>query len=154
MFPDSEVTKFDSSSSRGDYNNSWVHWDAAARPRAQRTRDAWMKDSHRAMGWVAGHNRYVHLFLHGLYWGVYDFTERLDASFAAAYLGGTRDDYDVVNEFDAKDGTLEAFEKLRSVARTGRQGAISAPRADARSDQFHRLRAAQLLRRKPGLGRK
>jgi hypothetical protein len=92
---------------RADYNNSWVHWDPAARQRAQRTRDAWMKDSHRAMGWLAAHNRYVHLFLHGLYWGVYDFTERPDANFAAAYLGGTREDYDVVNEFEAKDGTLD-----------------------------------------------
>lgn len=80
MFPDSPVKKFDTLVLRADYNNSWVHWDAAARQRAQRTRDAWMKDSHRAMGWVAAHNRYVHLFLDGLYWGVYDFTEQPDAS--------------------------------------------------------------------------
>jgi hypothetical protein len=115
VFPDSPVKKFNTLVLRADYNNSWVHWDAAARPRAQRTRDAWMKDSHRAMGWVAAHNRYVHLFLHGLYWGVYDFTERPDASFAASYLGGARGDYDVVNEFDAKDGTLDQFNRLRSL---------------------------------------
>ena len=115
VFPDSSVKKFDTLVLRADYNNSWVHWDAAARPRAQRTRDAWMKDSHRAMGWVAAHNRYVHLFLHGLYWGVYDFTERPDANFAAAYLGGKREDYDVVNEFDAKDGTLDQFTVMHSL---------------------------------------
>jgi hypothetical protein len=115
LFPDSQVKKFDTLVLRADYNNSWVHWDNAARQRAQRTRDAWMKDSHRAMGWVAAHNRYVHLFLHGLYWGIYDFTERPDANFAAAYLGGTRDDYDVVNEFDAKDGTLEQFNVMHSL---------------------------------------
>jgi len=117
------VTKFDTLVLRADYNNSWVHWDAAARPRAQRTRDAWTKDSHRAMGWVTVHNRYVHLFLGGLYWGVYDFTERPDANFAAAYLGGSREDYDVVNEFDAKDGTLDQFTALRSI--TGLQGETS-----------------------------
>ena len=119
MFPDSPLTKFDTLVLRADYNNSWIHWDAAARPRAQRTRDAWLKDSHRAMGWVATHNRYVHLFLHGLYWGIYDFTERPDANFASAYLGGKRDDYDVVNEFDAKDGTLDQFNVMRSLTDLG-----------------------------------
>jgi len=109
------MDKFDTLVLRADYNNSWVHWDAAARLRAQRTRDAWMKDSHREMGWVAAHNRYVHLFLQGLYWGVYDFTERPDANFAAAYLGGKRDDYDVVNEFVAKDGTLDQFDTMHSI---------------------------------------
>jgi hypothetical protein len=74
-----------------------------------------MKDTHRAMGWVAGHNRYVHLYLNGLYWGVYDFAERPDADFAAAYLGGKKEDYDVINEFQAKDGERKAFDKLRSL---------------------------------------
>jgi hypothetical protein len=115
LFPDSPVQKFDTLVLRADYNNSWIHWDNAARLRAQRTRDAWMKDSHRAMGWVAAHNRYVHLFLHGLYWGIYDFTERPDAKFAAAYLGGASEDYDVVNEFDAKDGTLDHFNVMHSL---------------------------------------
>lgn len=115
MFPDSDVKKFDTLVLRADYNNSWIHWDAQARPRAQRTRDAWMKDSHRAMGWAAGHNRYVHLFLNGLYWGVYDFAERPDADFAAAYLGGRKEDYDVINEFQAKDGTIDAFNVLNSI---------------------------------------
>jgi hypothetical protein len=122
VFPDSPVNMFDTLVLRADFNNSWVHWDAAARPRAQRTRDAWMKDSHRAMGWVAPHNRYVHLFLHGLYWGVYDFTERPDANFAAAYLGGKREDYDVVNEFDAKDGTLDQFTVMHSLNGLADQG--------------------------------
>ena len=53
VFPDSPLKKFDTLVLRADYNNSWIHWDARARPRAQRTRDAWMKDTHRAMGWVA-----------------------------------------------------------------------------------------------------
>jgi hypothetical protein len=75
-----------------------------------------MKDSHRAMGWLAAHNRYVHLFLDGLYWGVYDLAERPDASFAASYLGGKREDYDAVNESEAKDGTTDAYDRLRSMS--------------------------------------
>jgi hypothetical protein len=74
-----------------------------------------MKDSHRAMGWLAPHTRYLHLYLNGLYWGIYDATERPDASFAASYFGGSREDYDVVNEFEAKDGTVDAFRTLHSM---------------------------------------
>ena len=115
VFPDSPLKKFDTLVLRADYNNSWIHWDARARPRGQRTRDAWMKDTHRAMGWVASHNRYVHLYLNGLYWGIYDFAERPDAEFAAAYLGGKKEDYDVINDFQVKDGKRDAFDKLRSI---------------------------------------
>jgi hypothetical protein len=115
VFPDSPVEKFDTLVLRADYNNSWVHWEPSGRARAQRTRDAWMKDTQRAMGWPAPHNRYLHLYLNGLYWGVYDLTERPDASFAAAYLGGERQDYDVVNEFQVKGGTGEMFKALYSM---------------------------------------
>lgn len=116
VFPDSPVSRFNTLVLRADYNNSWIHWDEDVRARGQRTRDAWMKDSHRTMGWLAAHNRYVHLFLDGLYWGVYDLAERPDASFAASYLGGKREDYDAVNESEAKDGTTDAYERLRSMS--------------------------------------
>src|SRR5207253_2375280 len=93
---------------------SWIHWDRSGQLRAQRTRDAWMKDSQRAMGWTAGHNRYLHLYLNGLYWGVYDAAERPDESFAAAYFGGDRKDYDVVNEGQVKNGTIDRFDAFQS----------------------------------------
>ena len=71
------------------------------------------------MGWVAGHNRYVHLYLNGLYWGIYDFAERPDANFAAAYLGGSKEDYDVINDFQLKDGKMDAFSALSSISNLG-----------------------------------
>jgi hypothetical protein len=114
LFPDSPVKKFDTLVLRADYNNSWIHWDRSGQMRGQRTRDAWMKDSHRAMGWTAAHNRYAHLYLNGLYWGIYDIAERPDASFAAAYFGGDRKDYDVVNEGEIKDGTGHRFQRFQS----------------------------------------
>ncbi|MDB6037330.1 MAG: hypothetical protein JWM99_1171, partial [Verrucomicrobiales bacterium] len=119
MFPDSAVKKFDTLVLRADYNNSWVHWDSSGQVRAQRTRDAWLKDSHRAMGWLAGRNRYLHLYLNGVYWGVYDAAERPDASFAAAYQGGDREDYDVLNENQVKAGTAERFNNFQSIRRLG-----------------------------------
>ena len=120
MFPDSSVSKFDTLVLRADYNNSWIHWDAHSSVRGQRIRDAWMKDSQRAMGWISPHSRYVHLFLNGLYWGLYDVTERPDANFAAAYLGGAREDYDVINEFEVKDGIGAGFQALHAAHGLGR----------------------------------
>jgi hypothetical protein len=115
LFPDSPVDKFNTVVLRADYNNSWIHWDASGRRRAQRTRDAFMKDSHRAMGWVSGHNRYVHLYLDGLYWGVYDAAERPDENFAASYFGGSPEEYDIINESMVKGGTANAFRVLESI---------------------------------------
>ncbi len=113
IFHDSPREEFDSVNLRVDFNFSWLHWDGGQRARGQRTRDAWMKDSMRALGGLAGHNRYVHLFINGLYWGVCDPSERPDASFAAAYLGGDKEDYDAINEaHTAVDGTTVALNQM------------------------------------------
>lgn len=103
VFPDSPAAKFDTLVLRADYNNSWTHWNPDDNQRAQRIRDAWLKDSHRAMGWLAGHSRFVHLYLNGLYWGIYDVAERPDATFAANYLGGKKEDYEARDDSGYKD---------------------------------------------------
>src|SRR5687768_3176841 len=61
MFPDSPVSKFDTLILRADFGYSWLHWNPAQRARAQRIRDAWVKDTMRAMGGLASHNRYVQI---------------------------------------------------------------------------------------------
>lgn len=50
--------------------------------------------------------------MNGLYWGVYDAVERPDASFAAAYQGGAKEEYDVVNEGQLVDGTMAAYQQM------------------------------------------
>ena len=115
LFPDSPVESFDTLVLRSDFNFSWLHWNPTQRSRAQRTRDAWIKDSLRAMGGLSTHNRYVHLFLNGLYWGIYDPSERPDGSFAATYLGGEKEDFDVINEGTVKDGAITAYDQLLGI---------------------------------------
>ena len=98
FFPDSPVREFDTIDLRSEYNNHWTHgFDAVQRARGTMVRDAWCKDVHAAMGDLEGHSRYVHLYINGLYWGVYNPCERPDASFGAAYLGGAKEDYDAYN---------------------------------------------------------
>ncbi|MBI4660504.1 MAG: lamin tail domain-containing protein [Verrucomicrobia bacterium] len=115
LFPDSPITSFDTLVLRADFNVSWLHWDPNQRARGQRTRDAWMKDSMRAMGGLASHNRYVHLFINGLYWGIYDPTERPDGAFAASYLGGEKEAYDVMNEGAVVDGDIRAYNSMLAI---------------------------------------
>lgn len=71
------------------------------------------------MGQPGSHVRYVHLYLNGQYWGLYNLDERTEASFSESYLGGNKDDYDVVKaeqEADytigATDGNLAAWQDL------------------------------------------
>ncbi len=66
------------------------------------------------------HSLSVHVYLNGMYWGIYDFQERPDESFAAANFGGTKAEYDVFKGLSAGgstsapiiNGTREAWDQL------------------------------------------
>ncbi|MGH9460816.1 MAG: CotH kinase family protein [Vicinamibacteria bacterium] len=62
------------------------------------TRDQWARDTQIAMSRVGVHGTFVHLYLNGLYWGLYNATERPDAWFQAAHFGGEEDDWFSVND--------------------------------------------------------
>lgn len=51
-------------------------------------------------GAEAPHGRWVHLYINGMYWGVYNAHEKPTDSFAEEYYGGDKDDYLVVKGFD------------------------------------------------------
>jgi hypothetical protein len=112
VFPDA-TTSFDTLILRGGFNNSWQ----AGSSRSQHLRDEFIRRSQLAMGQPASHGMFVHLYLNGLYWGVYNLVERPSGAFAAAYLGGERDEYDALNSGKAIDGTTEAWREMHDVAR-------------------------------------
>jgi hypothetical protein len=119
LFPDSHVSSFNRLVMRADFNNSWLHWTSSQRTRGTRIRDGWTKESWREMGHHGSHTRYFHLYINGLYWGVYDFGERIDASFAANYFGGRLDDYDVMASKPTRpiDGDQVAYNAMLAAAR-------------------------------------
>ena len=49
-------------------------------------------------------DKYVHLYLNGIYWGVHYFQERAESSFAEQYFGGNKDNYDVVKSSGSVNG--------------------------------------------------
>ena len=59
-------------------------------------RDVWVKESFRDMGWDASRSAYVHLYINGLYWGLYQPSERLNSSYFQLLYGGQEGAWDVV----------------------------------------------------------
>ena len=120
LYPDSPVASFNTLVMRADFNNSWLHWSPDQRNRGTRIRDGWTKDTWRAMGQPGSHTRYFHLYINGLYWGIYDFGERIDAEFAASYLGGEGAEYDamVSKPTEAIDGDRLAYDAMANAVRT------------------------------------
>ncbi len=102
IFEDSDVDAFNTLVLRAGYNRTWVHYDGGGRNRAQYLREPFPGDTQRAM----------HLFLDGLYWGLYLLQERPDAAFQASYGGGDRADYDALNSGELVDGDLVAWAEL------------------------------------------
>jgi hypothetical protein len=66
------------------------------RVNAMYVQDAYVSDLQNLAGGAAPHSTFVHVYINGLYWGVYDMHERADEHFAESYLGGNDEDYDVI----------------------------------------------------------
>jgi len=122
MFEDEGVDEFDKLDIRTAQNYSWAwHKD----PRNTFLRDVFCRDSSAAMGDLYTRSRYYHVYLNGIYWGLYMTEERSEARFAASYLGGDSDDYDTIKRkaggegVEATDGDLHAFTRLFEATMNG-----------------------------------
>ncbi len=59
-------------------------------------RDILVRDAQLAASGYGTHNTFVHLYLNGLYWGMYNLTEAIDADFLQNYHGGKEEDWLIV----------------------------------------------------------
>jgi hypothetical protein len=118
LFPDSPVDRFDSIVLRAQGSKGWQDFRDPAE--SQYIHDAFARDTARDMGKLDGHATFVHLYLNGLYWGLYNPVERPEAGFGEEYLGGDDDEYDAINRRttvnEAVNGTLEAYDTLLALA--------------------------------------
>ena len=139
LFPDSPVRSFDKLVLRADFNSSWRHQDVSTptqRPKETRVRDAWSKDTFRAMGRSAGHHRYTNLFINGVYWGTYDLAEDQAEDFAASYFGGDKADYDVFDQGVLKNGTATAYYAMKATLGWTDATSTTAPTAGVLATAF------------------
>ena len=124
LFGEDEPHKFDQLVLRCHFGNSWQHWMESNRGKAQYTRDVWARRMQRKMGWTSVNALYVHVFLNGMYWGLYNIAERVDEKFGVDHLGGEEADIDVIkveedggNHLEAAQGTMDAYEQMTQIAK-------------------------------------
>ncbi len=101
-------------------------WSFLGDSRCDFIRELWCRDTLGALGQPTTRGRFYQLFLNGQYWGLYCSQERVEADFAARYLGGSEADYDVVKceptdnyRIAASDGNLDAWHRLWNAANAG-----------------------------------
>lgn len=64
------------------------------------TRDAYIRQLHLNAGNVAADHTFAHVYINGLYWGLYIPIERPDDAFFSDRFGGEREDWDVFRDND------------------------------------------------------
>ena len=82
-------------------------------------REIFARDTQRDLGKPYSRGRYYHLYINGVYWGLFDTDERCEADYAATYFGGNNTDYDVIKvapdngyTIYATDGNVNAWHEL------------------------------------------
>jgi hypothetical protein len=114
------VDAFDKVDLRTAQNYSWSFKGREGRENTF-LRDVFSRDLQRSLGQPSSRSRYYHLYLNGVYWGLYQTQERTEARYAASWFGGEVDDYDVVKVngddprgrvIEATDGTLDLWEDV------------------------------------------
>ena len=132
LFGDTSTGKYDQLVVRCHFGNAWQHWDGGNRQRAQYSRDVWARRMQRKMSDTAVDALYVHLFINGMYWGLYNLAERVDKVFGKDHLGGKEKDIDVIkieedegSHIEASEGTLDAWDEMLAAV-----GAVGSSAAD------------------------
>lgn len=88
---ESEAGEYDNLILRAGHNKSWgATWDNV---HTVYTRDQYARDLQLAMSGIGSRGTFVHLYLNGIYWGLYNLCERPDHAFSASYLEGSKEDY-------------------------------------------------------------
>jgi len=118
FFSDSSVKSFDGLILRNPTHDSWAVGNSQWRENGRYVNDIWAAQTQRLMGHLSPQHRWVHLFLNGLYWGIYDLCERPDEHFAATHLGGDSSQYDVFNAGRLRNGTQDQYKRALALAQS------------------------------------
>ncbi|MBN2131715.1 MAG: CotH kinase family protein, partial [Sedimentisphaerales bacterium] len=116
LFGNDATDEFDTIILRANFNDGYPFGQDVS----QYIRDEYCRRLQLALGHPSPHGKFVHLYVNGLYWGLYNPTERADASFAASYFGGEKEDYDAYNSGSPTgDSSSQSWNALQSAVRSG-----------------------------------
>lgn len=95
------VTRFDQLDMRCEQNNSWS--------KDGSDKNAFMREQYaraiqRDMGQPYSRSGYFHLYINGIYWGIFNWQEKTEADYAANQFGGQDTDYDTVKSAGSSSG--------------------------------------------------
>jgi hypothetical protein len=119
LFEREGVAEFNELILRAGCNNTWLHWHPTERERGDYVRDQWMRESQADLGHPAARGLFVHLYLNGLYWGIYNLTERPNEDFVSDHFGGKPTDYDARNGENILSGDDVAWKQMLALANAG-----------------------------------
>lgn len=121
LFPDSHVQEFETIVLRGGGNRNYTNDRMTTQFLKDTTyvRDEWLRDSQIAMSGVGSHGIFVHLYINGVYWGLYNAVERPDAAFMAAYFGGNERDWYARKSDGTVSGSKKRYTELESLVEAG-----------------------------------
>jgi hypothetical protein len=115
LFGEDGADSFKRMDLRTGQNFSWAYQTPAY---ATWLYDIFTRDSHRDMGQPYTRGEFYHLYINGMYWGLYQTEERCDSRYAESYYGDDKDDFDAVKadgdtgDLYAVDGTRDTYEDL------------------------------------------
>lgn len=119
LFGPDAADEFDTLTLRANFNDCYV----AGGSNSQYIRDEFCRRLQMALGQRAGLGTFVHLYVNGLYWGLYNPVERPDAAFAATYFGGDKEDWNAYNSGRTTgESTSESWNGLMSASAQAIQG--------------------------------
>ncbi|MFY0626901.1 MAG: lamin tail domain-containing protein [Reichenbachiella sp.] len=94
IFGDEGTDKFKRLDFRTAQNSSWQTEESHST--VTFLKEVVARDIQGKMGMNYTKSRYCHLYLNGMYWGLFQIQERAEENFAETYLKGDKDDYDII----------------------------------------------------------
>ena len=122
LFGNNGASEFDKIDLRTFQNYSWSFQGDA---QGIFMRDQFSRDAQLEMGHQAERGEYYHLYINGMYWGLFNTCERPEASYGETYYGGTEEDYDTIKTeagpytINATDGNMNAWTELFDLLQNG-----------------------------------
>ncbi len=116
LFENEGVAKFDKVDLRTGQNYAWSYPGRLGRYNTMIS-EVFSRDLQREMKRPYTRSRFYHLYINGVYWGLFQTQERSEARYAESYFGGNSDDYDVIKvgdyySIEATDGNTDAYREL------------------------------------------
>jgi hypothetical protein len=149
LFGDEGVSEFDNVDLRCEQNYSWAN----GSEHNTMVREVFSRDTQRDMNQPYTRSRYYHLYLNGMYWGIYQTQERSEAQFASEYLGDSASSYDVIKvniddyqyDIEATDGLTDSWNKIYAMCQTGFSDNANYFRLEGKDAQGNPVKGSEVM---------